>query len=389
VGVILIIVGILLWVYLIVSGGISDLFNVPVMTGAAIVTPTAVFQPPGELFTSPEAPAEDMAAILEEAAILEPAEQPEGVVPTPTAVPVAMDSPAVEVTVSLAFESNLRHGPGMEFTVLHLLAADTVLTLVGRNEAGTWLMASTADEKRGWVADSQISGSLDIMSLPVTFERQTTVSDVESFELAFGSNLRVGPGMDHEVVILLSAGTRFQISGRDSLGNWAFIQAGDYEGWIARSQLADGVDILAYPVESTIISLYEDNAEDESSSDNDAPAESTQPELPGLFSIFIESSPLTCQDAGYGSFSTEYKFNISGQSLSIVRIVDGTSTSGQYNARTGSFRTFGVHAFGQERLEGIIEFDGETITVSGLQEIVYFEDRCTGQWDIFGQGTAN
>jgi len=62
----------------------------------------------------------------------------------------------------------MRTGPDTLYPVLTQIAKGTELTLVGRNNDGTWLIIRTPDNQEGWVLTTLIETSIDISSLPIT-----------------------------------------------------------------------------------------------------------------------------------------------------------------------------------------------------------------------------
>ena len=62
---------------------------------------------------------------------------------------------------------NVRSGPGVGFGVLASYFRGTVLTLVARNAAATWVKVITPTGVQGWVSAPFIATSFPIASLPV------------------------------------------------------------------------------------------------------------------------------------------------------------------------------------------------------------------------------
>lgn len=84
---------------------------------------------------------------------------------TSTTEPTATPEGAVEAT--LAFDTNLRTGPGIDFDVITVLQGGTNLLILARDQLGTWLFVHTPAGNEGWVFASQVEGEgLDILLLP-------------------------------------------------------------------------------------------------------------------------------------------------------------------------------------------------------------------------------
>jgi hypothetical protein len=84
----------------------------------------------------------------------------------PTAKPTVVLESVAEAT--LAYDSNLRTGPGVEFDVISPLQAGTKLVILARDWPGLWLLVRTEDGREGWLAASQIAEKdIDIPLLPL------------------------------------------------------------------------------------------------------------------------------------------------------------------------------------------------------------------------------
>ncbi len=71
--------------------------------------------------------------------------------------------------------------------------------------------------------------------------------------LAFGANLRSGPGLEFDVILSLSAGEPLTIWGRDTSGRWVLVETPrGREAWVAVTQVAGPVDIRLIPVAGSI-----------------------------------------------------------------------------------------------------------------------------------------
>lgn len=84
--------------------------------------------------------------------------------PRATATPVVAPTPFVEVQSDTL---NVRLGPGTDYPVLGQVVLGDRFTLVGRNDAGDWLVVCCVDEQAGWVTARLVSTTADINLLPV------------------------------------------------------------------------------------------------------------------------------------------------------------------------------------------------------------------------------
>jgi len=73
-------------------------------------------------------------------------------VPLVTPVPVATQDPTLAVVTAPAL--NVRAGPSTAYAVITTVPAGTVLVVLGRNEANTWLAVRLEDGTEGWVTRS-------------------------------------------------------------------------------------------------------------------------------------------------------------------------------------------------------------------------------------------
>jgi uncharacterized protein YraI len=86
--------------------------------------------------------------------------------PTATPAPIIQTAPTPFVEVQ-SDSLNVRLGPGTDFPIAGQLSAGSRLALVGRNDAGDWLVVCCIDGKPGWVAARLVSTTAEVLSLPV------------------------------------------------------------------------------------------------------------------------------------------------------------------------------------------------------------------------------
>jgi hypothetical protein len=83
---------------------------------------------------------------------------------TPTPAPLAVPTPFVE---SQGDTLNVRLGPGTDYPVSGQVTAGARLALLGRNEAGDWLVVCCVDDRPGWVAARLVRTDANLAELPV------------------------------------------------------------------------------------------------------------------------------------------------------------------------------------------------------------------------------
>ncbi|MCK6584950.1 MAG: hypothetical protein HUU11_16975 [Anaerolineales bacterium] len=87
----------------------------------------------------------------------------------------------------------------------------------------------------------------------------------------------------------------------------------------------------------------------------------TPPPLPSTFDMMMSLVNGTCG----GGATYSYTFNIEGTTLDLVQTDAGITTSGTYDPLTGAFSTSADVGPGSETYDGVISYDGTTITVTG------------------------
>lgn len=92
--------------------------------------------------------------------------------PTATATTTATPAPAAEpaptpFVLVQTDNLNVRLGPGTDYPILGQVNAGSQLALIGRNEAGDWLVVCCIDDRPGWVAARLVSTEADLLDLPV------------------------------------------------------------------------------------------------------------------------------------------------------------------------------------------------------------------------------
>ncbi len=92
-----------------------------------------------------------------------------GEAPTPTPTPEISASETVSATVTILPEAlNVRNGPNTGYTVIATLPTGTVLTVIGKTQAGDWWKVKLPDGQTGWVASDYVEFSGDEDEVPVT-----------------------------------------------------------------------------------------------------------------------------------------------------------------------------------------------------------------------------
>ncbi|HID54878.1 MAG TPA: hypothetical protein EYP41_22920 [Anaerolineae bacterium] len=96
------------------------------------------------------------------------------------------------------------------------------------------------------------------------------------------------------------------------------------------------------------------------------------------------SGETTC---GYPDFTYDYTAVIEGETMSLTQIVNGIVTSRPFDPATGAFTMSQAGLPGTEIYDGVLTWDGQTISVKGTY--TYVDDpnqACEGVWQIGGSG---
>ena len=142
---------------------------------------------------------------------------------------LATDAPALAQDAGhTTVATNVRQGPGFDHRVLRILPAGTAVTLIGRNEDGTWLQLADGT----WLYAELVALATAQADAPVT---------------TVGSNVRSGPGLEYPVQTVLPTGTLLAVSGRNADGSW--LQLAD-NLWIHATLVANAP--LGLPVATSV-----------------------------------------------------------------------------------------------------------------------------------------
>jgi uncharacterized protein YraI len=124
----------------------------------------------------------------------------------------------------------VRSGPGISNALVGSLPRGTVVTVLGRDSAGTWLQIRTTQGLVGWVSSFWVkltTGSvldLPVVASPATAQSATTITGETATVLPFQLSVRSGPGTTNPRLGHLSMGTVVTVLGRNSAGTWLKVQ---------------------------------------------------------------------------------------------------------------------------------------------------------------------
>ncbi|MBI5668035.1 MAG: SH3 domain-containing protein [Chloroflexi bacterium] len=163
---------------------------------------------------------------------------------TPTPVPTAVVLVTVSATVDTA-RLNVRRGPGPEYDEVRQLSRGQAITIIGRNDDGSWVQLDSADQQ--WVNAQYVIINGNVSTLPVTF---TEVGDWGPPGEPTGAKaratttlrLRGGPGTNYrqlENPDILKPGSVVDIVGQSVDGIWYQVNVNNRSAWIR----AEGVTL--------------------------------------------------------------------------------------------------------------------------------------------------
>lgn len=155
---------------------------------------------------------------------------------------------------------NVRSGPDVAYKVIHVLHLGDGVGLMGRNAVGSWVKVRIPGHIHGWVRSLYISPSVPISSLPVVDEgalppppspspspspEPTTPPPTEppptpkpnegtAVVTAGRLNVRDGPGIQHNIITVISFGDKVTLIGRNYNFSWAKVRlANGIVGWVS------------------------------------------------------------------------------------------------------------------------------------------------------------
>ena len=156
---------------------------------------------------------------------------------------------------------NLRVSPDVYSSVITQVPGGQALTILGRNDDGTWYNVQLSDGQTGWMlADLLASNVGDITAVysatPLPPQRLGELGTKGRITAPAGANLRRGPEGVYAPVGILADGTLVNLLARSPLMNgWVKVEANGVTGWISLLALDTQAYIDALPVDYNIPAL--------------------------------------------------------------------------------------------------------------------------------------
>jgi len=134
---------------------------------------------------------------------------------------------------------NVRNGPGPEYEQIDRFDFGHNITIIGRNEEGTWVEITNPDG--GWISVAYASVDGSISQLPVTYQEtgewgQAGQPTGVVARITFTARLRGGPGTNYRQLDnpdTLPVGEQVDIIGRSGNNNWYKVNVDNRSAWIS------------------------------------------------------------------------------------------------------------------------------------------------------------
>ena len=186
-------------------------------------------------------------------------EQPAPTPTTPPSQPVVPSEPEAPGQLTATINApvlNVRGGPGTDYPVIGRVGGDTVLTVLGRNAAGTWLNICCLpdSETTGWISaqfvtpgyTAEQAATIPVIDVAAPAATSTptaipTARPVDSgtktgIVSAVALNMREAPSTDGAVLGKARSGDVVTVLARNEAGDWwlvCCVPGGEENAWVA------------------------------------------------------------------------------------------------------------------------------------------------------------
>lgn len=146
----------------------------------------------------------------------------------------------------------VRSGPGQLYFVIDRYPKGVEFDVIGRSEDSQWLTVRVPmTDNTGWVRIEQViyeGDPLDLVVISVTVPPSDTPQPSNTPGALVdedAARLRSGPGMNYDILVVLTRGTGLVVQGRSANAEWLLVFVPDEEmsGWIAVSTLLFDFDL--------------------------------------------------------------------------------------------------------------------------------------------------
>jgi uncharacterized protein YraI len=165
-----------------------------------------------------------------------------------TQQPVEQIPPASGISGQItAGALNVRDMPGTYGNILGQLTRGETVPLIGRNQAGTWLQAST-QHGVGWISKYYVQVLGDFNMIPIVGMATDTSGDPVGRVWSTALNVRPAPNSNNTPIDAVVQGTLLPIIGRSSNGYWLKVDSPFGVGWVSARYVEITGDITKAPV---------------------------------------------------------------------------------------------------------------------------------------------
>lgn len=151
-----------------------------------------------------------------------------------------------------AFRLNVRYGPGTGFGIITKINQGTVVQLLGRNEAATWVYVQLPNGTQGWVSASYLQSSTDFATLPLwtgSPPSTGTGGAPTATVTAYYLNVRSGPGISYNILTVTTRNTVVTMTHRNAAATWVrVILPSGLQGWVSASYLQSATPFSTLPL---------------------------------------------------------------------------------------------------------------------------------------------
>lgn len=171
---------------------------------------------------------------------------PQPVTPAPTTVPPMTASTSLFATAN--FLSNVRSGPGRQYTILGLIRPKDAVDITGQTADGSWLRINFNGQE-GWLSATLVNVTGDLTTAPTaeagaTAVLRVTANQTVTAELGtvvviarVNANLRSTPSVNADVLAVIPFNTMLTVTGRTANKNWVWVTFNDKKGWVSSGTL--------------------------------------------------------------------------------------------------------------------------------------------------------
>lgn len=144
---------------------------------------------------------------------------------------------------------NVRHGPGVEYSINTTVYLGETVTLLGRNNNNSWVKVRTSKGAEGWINAAYITpNNVAISNLPVATTTAAPATPPPTPVQPGGIAVRSGPGFNYPAIGFVNNGSNINLIGRNADNSWLKVSSGNITGWMNASIIETSIDINTLPI---------------------------------------------------------------------------------------------------------------------------------------------